>query len=62
MIVQGTSSPREKLVHPGSSETDLTGLSPWTWYNVEVVAYNDQGPGPASVTARARTLAEGMIR
>lgn len=46
----------------GAANSDLlTGLSPWTTYEVKVQGVNRDGTGPSSESAAAKTLADGKL-
>ena len=52
----------EKCVPPGILDAKITGLLPWRYYEVTVIAYNNIGRGVESRPMAARTFAQGLYQ
>lgn len=56
----GNISPDHELrVEPNVTSTNITGLSPWQQYDIQVVGYTGRGRSPSSELKQARTLPTG---
>ena len=58
--VNGTSGSMQKVVPPLSFNSVLLAVTPYTWYDIHVQAYNDEGfGGPWSEPLRVQSSESG---
>ena len=59
--VNGTSGSMQKVVPPLSFNSASLTVTPYTWYDIHVQAYNDKGIGPLSEPLRVQSSESGEV-
>ena len=59
--VNGTSGLMQKVVPPLIFNRALLAVTPYTWYEIHVQAYNDEGSGPWSKPLRVQSRESGKF-